>query len=648
MRSIISSSGGWLRRFYESGRFGILYFAATLYLVVSFITRIVLAVISIKEGQIAVSSLVAILPIGALYDLVTCLYLFAPFALYLFLFPQKAFRSIGQRIFLTAIFTASLYGLIYLGVVEYYFYDEFNSRFNFVAVEYLIYPHEVFINIWESYPVGWALMASALVTLAVMWRFYPMLKRSMLKEERLAARAKPFGIWMILLLTAYAAVNINTGRYSNNRVANELTANGIYSFFNAAVDSKMEYPNFYATVPAEEAQRRLRQLVTQPNSTFVSGSDNPIARHIDNPGKPLLLNVVILLEESLGADFVGVYGDTRGLTPNLDRIAKDSVMYTNVYATGTRTVRGMEAVSASFPPVPAEAIVKRPHNENMFNWSTVMKKNGYAPTFIYGGYGTFDNMNYFFGNNGYRVVDRTDMNSPKFSNIWGVSDEDLFHYALSIFDEQHARGEKIFSIVMTTSNHKPFTFPKGVPGVPAQGGGREAGVRYADYAIGKFFDEIKNRPYFNDTLVIIVGDHGARIYGKEDIPLRSYELPLLMYAPGHFNPRTVHTLTSQIDIAPTVLGMLNISYDSVFFGKDVFKCDPNDRFVLLNHNRDIALYDGAKLTELNFRKTSGTYLYDKKTNRQTKTALDQEQMKNAASVFQLAYDFYIHRRYVWH
>ena len=130
-------------------------------------------------------------------------------------------------------------------------------------------------------------------------------------------------------------------------------------------------------------------------------------------------------------------------------------------------------MTASFPPVPAEAIVKRTGNEGMFNWSTVMARNGYAPTFIYGGYGTFDNMNYFFGANGYRVIDRTQMDAPRFSNIWGVSDEDLFRNALKTFDEQHARGERIFSVVMTTSNHKPFTFPEGVAGVAARGGGRK-------------------------------------------------------------------------------------------------------------------------------------------------------------------------------
>ncbi len=636
-----------LQRVFESSRFGALYLAAAIYVAISATTGLILSVLAIRQGQIEASALLAVIPIGTLYDLATCLYLFAPFALYLFLMPQKLFNSKAQRLFMTVVFSATVFGLMYLGAVEYYFFDEFNARFNFVAVEYLIYPHEVFVNIWESYPVARALLAITLISAVLMWRLYPRLRASMLQEEGFAARWKSFAVFAVLLLAVHAAVNINTGRYSNNRVANELAANGIYSFFNAAVNSEMDYPQFYITVPADEAARRLRQLVAQPNSTFVSGLRNPIARHVENPGQPMPLNIVILLEESLGADFLGAYGDTRGLTPNLDRIAEESVMFTNSYATGTRTVRGMEAVSASFPPVPAEAIVKRPNNENMFNWSTVMQKNGYSPTFIYGGFGTFDNMNYFFGSNGYRVIDRTDMPQPKFSNIWGVSDEDLFRNAIKVFDAQHARGEKVFSIIMTTSNHKPFTFPEGVPGVPTKNGGREAGVRYSDYAIGKFFEEIKTKPYFDDTMIIILGDHGARVYGKEDIPLRTYELPLLFYSPKHFKPRKVDILTSQIDVAPTVLGMLNISYDSVFFGKDVFKCDPKDRFVLLNHNRDIALYDGSKLTELNFRKTSNTYLYDKPGNRQTKTKRDEEQVKNAASIYQSAYKFYVDKLYRW-
>ena len=235
----------------------------------------------------------------------------------------------------------------------------------------------------------------------------------------------------------------------------------------------------------------MRRLVISPTRRSFPVQRNPLARHVAYAGAPKLLNVVVLLEESLGAEFVGAYGAQAQPYAELDRLAAEGLTFTQTYATGTRTVRGMEAVTASFPPVPAEAIVKRPRNEGMFNWSTVMRENGYSPTFIYGGYGTFDNMNYFFSNNGYRVIDRTRWISANFANIWGVSDEDLFRNALKVFDEQHARGERIFSVVMTTSNHKPYTFPAGVEGVMPSGGGRAAGVRYADHALGRFIERSK-------------------------------------------------------------------------------------------------------------------------------------------------------------
>jgi phosphoglycerol transferase MdoB-like AlkP superfamily enzyme len=633
-----------LCKFVESSRYSPAYWAIFIYLIISSLTRLVLAIVETSHGDIKPEELMTILPIGVGYDLVASLYLFAPFMLYLFVIPNRFYQKAIQRYFLTTVYIASLFGLVYLGAVEYFFFDEFNARFNFVAVEYLIYPHEVFINIWESYPVAKVLAATFVIVTVLFLLLKEMLRRNMSRSHMLKHRASHFFVYMAILLAAHFSVNVNTGRYSQNRVANELAQNGIYSFFNAAMNSEMDYLAYYFTVPDNEADSRLRKLVSQSNATFIPNT-NPIARHIKSPGHPKPLNVIVLLQESLGADFVGVYGDTRGLTPNIDRLAKESLLFTNIYATGTRTVRGMEGVSASFPPVPAESIVKRPNNENMFNWSTVMSKNGYKPTFVYGGFGTFDNMNYFFGNNGYKVVDRTDMDKPNFSNIWGVSDEDLYRNALRIYDEQHAKGEKIFSIIMSTSNHKPFTFPEGVPGIQAKGGGREAGVKYADYAIGKFIEAIKHKPYFDNTLIIIVADHGARVYGKEDIPLRTYEIPFLIYAPKHIKPRKVDILASQIDIAPTILGLLNISYDTVGFGKDIFADRPEERFVLINHNRDIALLQGNILSELSFRKGRTSYMYDKKTNVQTKTALDEERIKNAAAIFQSAYNFYKKRTY---
>lgn len=626
-------------------RHALAWMIAGIYCAISGATRVVLALKALAASQIAVSDLPRILLTGTAYDLVACLYLCAPLALYLLLVPERLYRQRAHRVAAWVMLAFAVYGLTYLAAVEYFFFDEFNSRFNFVAVEYLIYPHEVFVNIWQSYPVAKALIASAVITALLLWQLRPRIALALGANSHFRQRLKPAAWLFAALAVVHAGVDIDTGRVNHNRVADEIAANGAYSFFNAAVNNHLDYTQFYMHVGETEAAARVRRMVAQPHTTFLPHARNPLARHVQYSGAAKPLHVIVLLEESLGAEFVGAYGDMRGLTPNLDRIARDSLVFSNTYATGTRTVRGMEAVAASFPPVPAEAIVKRQHNEGMFNWSTVMSRNGYSPTFIYGGYGTFDNMNYYFGNNGYRVVDRTDMDNPGFSNIWGVSDEDLFRNALKVFDGQHARGERIFSIVMTTSNHKPFTFPAGIEGVKPRGGGREAGIRYADYAIGRFMEELKQRPYFEDTLVVIVADHGARVYGREDIPLPSYEIPFLVYSPKHVAPRRTDTLTSQIDVAPTVLGLLNLSYDSVFFGRDVL-ADPSDRhFALLNHNRDIAMFRNGRLDGLGFRNTQSAHSYDAATRGQSAAQPDQDSMRDTASIYQLAHQLYAARDY---
>jgi phosphoglycerol transferase MdoB-like AlkP superfamily enzyme len=638
--SEVSRQAGWLHRL---GRFELWARLALLYILVSTATRLVLFGVADANGQAGLADLLPVLAIGLGFDLATALYLFAPLAAYLVLAPERVYQARWHRGLLTALTALTAFGLIYLGAVEYFFFDEFNSRFNFVAVEYLIYPHEVFVNIWDSYPVARVLLATMAATAAAMWLLRDTLRRVAGSGQPFRHRAT-FGAALIALLSAVqVGVNINSGRFSENRVVNELAMNGVYSFFNAAMNKELDYYAFYMTLPDTEADERLRHLVA-PGARYKPYTDH-IERRIDGRRAPSMLNVVVLLQESLGAEFVGAYGDKRGLTPNLDRLAVQSLMFDRAYATGTRTVRGMEAVTASFPPVPAESLVKRPHNEGLFNWSTVMTAHGYSPTFIYGGYGTFDNMNHFFGANGYRVVDRTAMDEPGFENIWGVSDEDLFRNALRVFDTQHARDERIFSVVMSTSNHKPFTYPPGIPGVPEQGGGREAGIRYADYAIGKFFEQARSRPWFNDTLFVIVADHGARVYGREDIPVATYEIPLLIHAPRHVKPGHVRTLTSQIDVAPTVLGLLHFSYDSTFFGTDVLHEARPGRLIPLNHNRDVALFDGSHVIELGFRKTAAQFVYDRVSHAQMPESLDPERLKDVIAFFQEGYELYAERGY---
>ncbi len=360
-----------------------------------------------------------------------------------------------------------------------------------------------------------------------------------------------------------------------NRYVQELAGNGPYAFFAAARSSEIDFAKLYAKIDEREAFARLRELLATPDARFVSDDVRDLRRRIVHAGPEKHLNVVLVSVESLSAEFLGTFGNRMGLTPNLDRLAREGLVFTQLYATGTRTVRGLEALALSVPPTPGQSIVKRPDNAGLFSLATVFNERGYESKFVYGGYGYFDNMNAFFGANGYAVVDRTAIPSGEIhhENIWGVADEDLFAQALAEADATHAAGKPFFLHVMTTSNHRPYTYPEGRIDIPS-GRSREGAVKYTDWAIGKFVADARAKPWFADTVFVIVADHCHASAGKTDLPLERYHIPLVVYAPKHVAPARFERLTSQIDVAPTLLGLLNFSYESRFFGYDMFALEP--------------------------------------------------------------------------
>ena len=617
-----------------------------LYVVMSLATRILLSGISLNAGLVTWSMLPRSFAMGMLLDGVTGLYMCAPFAVYLWLAPKRLFNSKFGRGLVFFGFAVATAGFAYLIAAEYFFFDEFNARFNYTAVEYLIYPTEVFVNIRDSYPVGKATFTAVWIGIIATFLLRKRIASAFVDASSMGQRTLGILALTALILLSLVGINLETAQGANtNRISGELAENGVYSFFSALRNANIDYGRYYATLPDPEAISRVRHLLDQSNAKFSPppiGAGHPLARHVDNSdlGPPRKLNVIVLLQESLGSEFVGSLGG-RDLTPNVDRIAKDGVSFTNLYASGTRTVRGMEAIVTSLAPVPPEAVVKRTGNENLYNLSTIARQAGYAPTFVYGGYGTFDNMNAFFGGNGWKVIDRTDMPKPKFSNIWGIADEELMDNALDVFDKQIANGEKIFSVVMSTSNHKPFTFPEGIPGVQAKGGGRDAGVRYADYAIGKFYDKLKTKPWYKDTILVVTGDHGARVYGRAQIPVPTYSVPFIVHAPGYLPAQRVDTLASQVDIGPTLMGLLHLSYESKLPGRDIMRMKPEDGYAIFNHNRNIAMMRGNEVATLGFGKTVQTEEYDKASGELRPAPHNVQLESDAQSLFQMSYELFI-------
>jgi phosphoglycerol transferase MdoB-like AlkP superfamily enzyme len=348
-------------------------------------------------------------------------------------------------------------------------------------------------------------------------------------------------------------------------------------------------------------------------------------------------NVVLITVESLSADFLGVLGNRQGLTPHLDNLARRGMLYTQIYATGTRTVRGLEALSLGTPPIPGQAIVRRPGNEHLATLGEILRRQGYETLFIYGGYGYFDNMNAYFTGNDYQVIDRTDFpgNSVGFANVWGVADEFLFDNAISRLDQAHAAGRPFLAQIMTTSNHRPYTYPDGRIDVSSPGG-RSGAVKYTDYAIGRFIEQAAGKSWFADSLFVIVADHCASAAGKSRLPVPGYRIPLILYAPHLLPPGRSDRLASQIDIPPTLLDVMGLPGDDHFFGKSLFEQNRLEPRGFISNYQELGYLKRGRLTVLGPKQRVETFLINAR-GEATPTATDDRLRDEATAYYQTAF-----------
>lgn len=508
---------------------------------------------------------------GLLYDLSFCLYASLPLLLYLWLVPGRWWSQRWHRLLMLGLIATALAGLGFIAIAEWLFWDEFGVRFNFIAVDYLIYRQEVSNNIAESYPLPLLLSLVAAQALAISLALRHWLLPRQLPLPARRQRLLPLTATLAATVVVALVVGQQQRQLSDNRYLNELASNGPYQFIAAFRNNELDYSSFYPTLAEPQLGSQLRQAVTAPHDWLTDPSTVGIRRWIDNPGHERRLNVVLVMVESLGADHVGYLGGKPGLTPYLDQLASQSLAFTNLYATGNRTVRGLEAVTLSMPPTPGSAIVKRIGRETgLWSLGNVLRAKGYDARFIYGGRGYFDNMSAFFAGNGYDVIDQSSVPAAEqgFTNAWGMADEYLYSQALAAADEANVAGKPFFFHLMTTSNHRPYSYPEGRIDIPS-GSGRDGAVKYSDWALHDFLLRARSHPWFADTLFVVVADHTAGSAGKSALPVARYHIPLLIYGPGLVDARQVDTLASQIDVAPTLLALLNMDYGSSFFGRNI-------------------------------------------------------------------------------
>ncbi|RYG39777.1 MAG: LTA synthase family protein, partial [Chitinophagaceae bacterium] len=462
------------------------------------------------------------------------IYIFARWCIYLLLLWRGSnFRQKWREWMMAIIFISSVFLLLINAVSEIFFWIEFSSRYNFIAVDYLVYTTEVLGNIRESYPVGYILISilavSFLTWFACRRRLIPFSPIRLTVLPRFSASLA----WVTVITIDATILPPKWQYYSENNYANELAGNGLYDFVQAFKKNELDYFHYYRTIPENEAfdiVRRDLNIDSLPGHT----DDGDILRYIHSPGSPKRMNVVLISIESFSAGFMTAFGNQEHLTPVLDSIAKHGLLFTHFFATGTRTVRGLEAISLAIPPLPGQSLVKRPENKNLFSLGSVFRGNGYSTQYIYGGYSYFDNMKDFFNGNGYNVIDRSaiPVKDVHYSNIWGVADEDLFSLALKQMNSNYAAGRPFFSHVMTVSNHRPYTYPEGRIDISPVKHTREGAVKYTDYCIGQFLKAAAAEPWFANTLFVILADHCASSAGKTDLPVTGYHIPMIMFAPG--------------------------------------------------------------------------------------------------------------------
>lgn len=559
------------------------------------------------SSHFALTVLPKIILNGFIYDLAAASYVLIPFVLLAVFFGNGPKRRGLYAVLATGLLALAVFSFLFTALAEGTFWNEFSSRFNFIAVDYLIYTREVLGNIWQSYPVTWLLLGLAVIALGLLsWVRKPFWKAAMAEGGSLPKRLLITLLFLCLPVLSFFWVNDYWRDSFARPAARELASNGYYEFMRAFRTNDLDYFKFYKTLPTEQAHQLLQQAFhkSQPELSFVQNA-MPTAHTIQPSAAPLQKNIVLISIESLGADFVESFGGKAGLTPNLDRFAKAGMVFNQLYATGLRTVRGLEALTLSIPPTPGHAVPARKHNTGLQTLGGVLKQNGYAPFYIYGGYSYFDNMENFFAGNGYQVVDRTDVAATDIHHetIWGIADEDILQHAIGVINQQAASGQKVFAHIMTTSNHRPFTYPEGRIDIPS-GSGRDGAVKYTDWAIGNFMQEASQQSWFKDTLFVFVADHTSHGRGRTDLPPENYRIPLIIYAPDFIQPQQIDYLASQIDVAPTILGLLNVPYISEFYGQDIRLAAANNQRAFMANYLTVGYLKDGKVFELMPKQTT--------------------------------------------
>jgi phosphoglycerol transferase MdoB-like AlkP superfamily enzyme len=547
-----------------------------LYVLAALSASRVLLVSELWERVEPTDGLFFILMQGVRFDLIVVAQLFGPvFVLAPWLHANAALRRIGAWLVPAYLALVCALGL-FVEASTLAFIREFDVRPNYLFVEYLAYPKEIFAMLGSSHLEE--LVAFTAMAGLVGWKAFGWLRRDPALDQRVSWR---FG-WAVTPILAvlvaltirstldHRPVNPGNAAFSQDAMVNQLALNSPYTLLYDIYERRRDQYNegvSYGEMPANETLAViLEEAGLGPDGIHADIPTLHFQRATFRRERPL--NLVIIVEESLGAEFVGSLGG-QDLTPEIDRLADKGIWLERLYATGIRSVRGIETVVTGFPPTPRLAVVKLAETQiGFFTLPGLLHESGYDTQFFYGGRAHFDNMRRFFMNNGFRsIVDQADFVSPEWVGAWGVSDGDLFRRAHEEFES--AGDQPFFALIFTTTHHAPFEIPEGkVKPIDGADGDRATAVRYADHALGRFLDLARQSDYWQDTVFYVTADHNSRVYGNQLVPVQRFHIPGAIVG-GAVEPRRIPGITSQIDMLPTLLSLIGVDGAHPSIGRDL-------------------------------------------------------------------------------
>lgn len=565
-----------------------------LFLSIGLLSRVILSFVFMENID---SELLYILLYGARMDTIVFSALSIVFCV---------FYAFNLIVVLQIALTVSTLAYFIIEIITFGFLDKFYARPNYLFLEHLNNFHEILGMIWELYKLPLVIVMPVL--LYIIYKIAHYFKRTLHKSSVKAKLIALPLLFVLLVLGGRSSIDDSTPNqgfytFSNLGINNELANNSIFSILYATYLLKQEKFYHYGDISFEDAManvKKLNNIPAQKEGLY------RFQKSLFDKNK----NIILVILESFGHEHVGYLGGTP-TTPNLDRLTKKSLYFTNLYATGTRTSWGISALTTSLYPIPSREYVKASKSQkDFYTTAKTLKKHGYESTFLYSGDVDFDNMRGFLLANGYdNVYGKESFSHEKTKYTWGYCDEDLYDRALSLAEQ--SADKPFFLTLLTMSSHEPFDYPKGKvePYLKAPLEGFENSIKYADYAIGEFMRKLKEKGFLKNTVVAFISDHHSDAYGAFDVPIDRYKIPALIVSDDFKEPRKYDKIASQIDFAPTLLDIAGISDMIPTMGSSVLQVE-RDSALLLAKKKYFAYLLKERFILFKANKSSQAYNYD--------------------------------------